>query len=52
MVAHGDFLSYVTHGDDEGLAWSNAEVRKFRFKTVDEDSWLERMEVVTKADSS
>lgn len=52
LVAHGDLLSYIAHGDDDGLSWTNGEVRKFEFLSDEgQDAWLKRVEIVAKPTS-
>lgn len=44
LVAHGDILRYIVFGENAVSPWSNAEVRKYRFKSEgeeDDEAWLE-----------
>ena len=45
LVAHGDFLRYLTRGRNDHSPWANVEVREFAFATDEAedaagDAWL------------
>jgi len=37
VVAHGDFLRYMTDGRDSGEPWGNAEVKEYTFMNDGKD---------------
>ena len=46
LVAHGDFLRYCSKNRQDDSPWANAEVRKYRFKSEDDDeALLEQIDV-------
>ncbi|OSD01698.1 phosphoglycerate mutase-like protein [Trametes coccinea BRFM310] len=44
VVSHGDFLRYLTTGENDHAPWANCEVREYTFarddEDEDEDAWL------------
>ena len=45
VVSHGDFLRYITKGENNHEAWANVEMREYTFAVgedgdKDEEAWL------------
>lgn len=48
LVAHGDILRYIVFGEQNGTPWANAEVRKYKFASKDDEGAL-LIELTTEA---